>query len=119
MSAKASLLALAATRAGYVELDRVKYAVREVSAADFATFGELGRGNQGKDGAGRKDDKLAATAFLLSVCVVDDEGTPLLSLEEAMTVARTARVSVPLVNKIMELSGFGREEEEEKHAVAG
>lgn len=113
MSAKASLLALAATRAGHVELDRVKYAVREVSAADFATFGELGRDNQGKD------DKLAATAFLLSVCVVDDEGAPLLSLEEATTVARTARVSVPLVNKIMELSGFGREEGEEKHAVAG
>lgn len=107
---KESLLALAAVREADVLLDGHKFKVREVSAADFALFGELG-------GAG---DKARATAHLIAVGVVDDEGNPLLNAEEALAVAKTARVAMPLVNKIMELSGFsGKEDEEEKHADAG
>lgn len=74
--------------------------VREVGALDFAKYGEI-----------NKLDRVKATGFLLSVCVLDGPGgNPLLTAEEAEPIAHSARVSMKLMGAIMDLSGFGEKE---------
>lgn len=98
-SLKEKLLASAKLRTILVDIDGDEYLVREVSAADFADYGTQ-----------VKTDKARATALLVSKCVIDDEGNPLLTTEEAMSVVQSARLSVPIVNAILEVSGFGEKE---------
>lgn len=117
---KEALLASAVVRTDTVQIGAEAYTVREISAGDFALFGELGTDKKDDKGVVvEKGSKERATAHLIASCVVDETGAPLLTAEEALIVARTARVSMPLVNKVMELSGFGKEDEEQKHPDAG
>lgn len=106
VNAKAKLLEASRQRSKPVVVDGVQVDVREVGAMEFAEYGSL-----------LKTDRLKATAQLISACVVDDDGNPLLSVEEALQIARSARVAMPLVAAIMELSGFS-EELSEKEPVA-
>lgn len=96
-SLKEKLFASAKKRSMVVDVDGEKFVVQEVSALDFAEYGRI-----------LKEDKPKATSFLLSKCLLDEDGvTPLLTQEEAMGVIESARVSMQFVNAIMEVSGFG------------
>jgi hypothetical protein len=97
------LMALAALRTRTVVIGGVSFPVREVGALEFAEYGKL-----------QKTDKLKATASLIAACVVDDDGNPALTIEEATAIARSARVSMPIVGAVMELSGFGGEDAEKE-----
>lgn len=99
-SLKDSLLALAAVRKKAVKIEGQKYFVREVGAVEFAAYG-----------VEQKSDRQEAVSKLLASCVVDEEGKELLTLDEARTIAKTARVALPLVNAIMEVSGVTSEKE--------
>lgn len=96
---KEKLFASAKQRSVVVEVDGEKFVVREVSALDFAEYGKM-----------LKDDKPKATAFLLSKCLLDEDGNLLLTQQEALDVIGSARVSMTFVNAIMEVSGFGEKE---------
>ena len=96
---KAKLLAAAKPRTAKVAIDGDQFTVREVSAMAFAEYGEL-----------QRTDRLRATAALLADCVVDEKGGRLLTVEEALTVVHSARVSMLLVNAILEVSGFSEKE---------
>jgi len=102
---KSKLLVASAVRVGVVKLEGEEVLVREIGTLEFAAYGALA-----------KTDKLRATALLVAACVVDAEGAALFSESEALEIAATARIAMPLVTKVMELSGFG--EEDEKHADA-
>lgn len=95
----------AAVRTKEIAIDGDTFCVREVGADDFAEYGKLA-----------KADSTQATAFLLAACVLDEAGLPALSKEDAAEVSKSARVTMPLVKAIMDVSGFG---EEEKKADAG
>lgn len=95
----------AAVRTTEVRIDGETFTVREVGAIVFAEYGKL-----------VKDDKLAATAALLAECVLDEEGNPALSSADALEVAKSARVTMPLVSAIMEVSGFNGESEKKADA---
>ena len=95
------LLELAKLRTGVVDIDGVQVAVREVGALEFAGYGKL-----------QKTDRLGATAALISNCVIGEDGKPAMSKEEAVELANSARVSMPIVQKILALSGFGVDEKE-------
>lgn len=98
---KDKLLAASKLRSKVVEIEGQKYAVREVGAGGFADYGAL-----------LKKDRDKATAKLLSECLVDDDGSALLTVDEALQVVKSSRVTMPLVNAIMEVSGFGDDEKE-------
>jgi hypothetical protein len=98
-SLKEKLLASAKQQSKMVEVDGTEYLVREVSAGDFAEYGAM-----------TKTDRNKATALLVSRCVLDEDGAPLLTSEEAEEVVKSARLSIPIVNAIMELSGFSEKE---------
>lgn len=104
---KAKLLTASKTRSKVVDVDGEPVNVREVGALEFAEYGAL-----------LKVDRLKATAQLIAACIVDEDGNPVLTVEEATQVARSARVSMPLVTAIMELSGFGEDEGDEKEPDA-
>ena len=95
----ARLLAAAAVRTASVAIDGESYTVREVGAASFAEYGKL-----------LKADPRGASAVLLAECVIDEDGKPVLTLDEAREVANSLRVTMPLVQAIMELSGFAEKE---------
>lgn len=103
---KASLLEAAKLRTKSVKVGDVKVKVREVGTVEFAEYGEL-----------HKVDKSKATASLIASCVVDDDGNPMLTLDEAIQLSKSARMSIGIVGAIMELSGFS--EPTEKKADAG
>jgi hypothetical protein len=86
----------AAVRTKEVRIDGDLFVVREVGAIAFAEYGKL-----------VSTDKHAATAVLLAECVLDDEGNRALSDQDALEIAKSARVTMPLVSAIMEVSGFG------------
>jgi len=100
---KQQLLALAQLRTRVVKIDSVELTVREVGALEFAEYGKL-----------QKADRLKATASLIAACVVDGDGNPALSLDDALSLAKSARVSMPIVGAVMELSGFGGENDEKE-----
>lgn len=95
------LKAKAAVRTKEVLIDGEPFTVREVGAVSFAEYGKV-----------VKRDQVEATAILLTECVVDESGTPALSIEDAREIAKSARVTMPLVKAIMEVSGFGGDEKE-------
>ena len=98
---KEQLLALAAVRTKVLTIDGVKFTVREASAQAFADYGAaLSEGKRN-----------VATALLLQACVVDDDGAPLLTAEEAATIAGTSRVARLVVAAVSDLSGFGPQKE--------
>jgi len=96
---KEKLLASAKLRTRVVEIEGEKYTVREVGAVEFAAYGAL-----------LKTDRIKATASLVHDCLVDENGAKILTLEEAIEVVGSARVSMQIVNAIMEVSGFGEKE---------
>lgn len=96
---KDRLLAAAAVRTAEVEIDGETYSVREVGATAFAEYGRL-----------IKSDPRGASAVLLAECVLEADGSPALNIEEAKQVAQSLRVTMPLVAKILELSGFSEKE---------
>jgi hypothetical protein len=96
---KAKLLAAAQLRSATVSIDGEDYTVREGSAVAFVEYMSL-----------LQVDRDRATATLLADSVVDEKGGPLLTVDEAVAVARSARVSMALMRSIMELSGFSEKE---------
>ena len=102
-SVKEALLNAAKTRSKVVDVGDASVRVREVGAMEFAEYGKT-----------LKKDKVKATASLIAACVIDDDGNPMLTVEEAGELAKSARVSMPLVTAIMELSGFGDDDEDEE-----
>lgn len=114
---KTALMALAVVRYDTINIEGEPVRVQEIGTLEFAQYGALASDRLNAKGEVlEKGSKLKATAFLISSCVVDDEGALLLSEEEALTLAKSARVAMPIVNRVMELSGF--KEAEEKHAIA-
>ncbi len=103
-SLKAHLLAEAAIREDFVVVSGQKVWIREVDPVSFSEYGDL-----------LKKDRIMATAGLLAACVIDDkEGERLFdNAEEALPLARSSRTSLPLIQKIMELSGFGEDDVDE------
>lgn len=115
---KKELLALAQVRYDTVTIEGKDFRVREVGTVEFAEYGVLAGDQKDDNGAViKKGNRTEATAYLIESCLVDDEGNPLLTKEEAAAVAKSARVAMPIVNKVMELSGFNKEDEE-KHSDA-
>lgn len=82
-----------------VQIGDETYTVREVSSSTFKRYGET-----------VKLDRILATSYLLEECVLDENGNPALSPEDAAFVATSPRVVVPLASAIMELSGLGADE---------
>lgn len=101
------LLAAAAVRTSAVKIGDDTFYVREVSAGKFSKYGEL-----------LNKDRPAAVVFLLQECVVDENGSPCLSIEDAQVVADSARVGLKLISEIMALSGYGAETEQQKEPDA-
>lgn len=108
---KKSLLKLARVRTQVVAIEgddgspAVEVLVREVSATEFAQYGEMLT-----EAKAKKLAREPPTAYLISVCIVEqseDGLTPVYTADEAIDIARSARVSMPIVNAIMALSGFG------------
>jgi hypothetical protein len=97
---KNQLLSAAIRRSAEVTIDGVVYTVRELSAAEFAEYGRVAA-----------TDRDRSHALILAAGLIEDDA-PILTLEEARTVALSARVALPLVNAIMVLSGFGPAEKE-------
>ena len=95
------LKAKAAVRTKEVRIDGETFVVQEVGAVSFGEYGKV-----------VKKDQVQATALLLAECVLDEEGKLALSLEDATEIAKSARVTMPLVQAIMEVSGFGADEKE-------
>lgn len=89
------LLAAAAVRTAPVQIGDETFHVREISAGKFSKYGEL-----------IKTDSPAALVFLLQECVIDEEGKPCLSIEDATAIADSARVGMPLVTAVLRLSGY-------------
>lgn len=104
-SARERLLALAQIKRDTVEIDGESFTIREVEAIPFGEYGAM-----------VKEDKARATAFLIASCVVDENDQPVLSMEDALLLAKSARISMPIVSKVMELSGFGRDDEKKSDA---
>lgn len=101
-SVKHALLEVAQVREDVVDVGGTKIYVKEVGALEFADYGKM-----------LKTDRVKATAALIAGCVLDGPGgAPAMTAEEAEPIARSARVSMPIVQKIMELSGFGDDEKE-------
>lgn len=92
-----TLLDVAKLRTKQLTLGDVTITVREVGALEFSEYGIALRDATGKN---------RAVAVLLAACVVDDEGKPLHTADEMMVVAASARTSLPIINAIMELSGY-------------
>lgn len=97
------LLQAAAVRSAQVKIDDDTFLVREVSASKFAKYGDL-----------IAKDRPAAVTFLLQECVIDEDGKPCLSLEDAEVVGESARVGLKLISEIMRLSGYSGEDPEKK-----
>ncbi len=96
----------------------MKTRVREASTTEFSRFSELSSDQEDDKGVViQKGSKQAANASLLAACVVDVEGNSILSEAEALEIAKSARVAMPLIQKIMELSGF--KGDAEKHSDTG
>jgi hypothetical protein len=100
-SVRDRLLKAAAIRRRSVVIDGESFDVVEVGSQAFSEYGALVR----------EGDRLAGVARLLQACVVDEAGLPALSEEDSALVAGNARVCMPLLNAIMELSGFSDEAE--------
>lgn len=114
---KDKLLALAALRTGDLQVEGETVHVRELSTPEYAEYGRLT--NDQKDERGNlisKADRLKGIAFLISTAVIDEAGVRVFSDDEAITLAKSPRVALPIVSKVMELSGT--KEGEEKHPVA-
>jgi hypothetical protein len=93
------LLALADLRRVTVDVDGVPVVVREFSAIEKTTFDE------------KREDKTAAIAYLIGVCVINEDGSRRFTDDEAKKLAAgPMRVVARLVNEIHRISGFG-----EKH----
>lgn len=99
-SVKDRLLKAAALRTKTVELEGESYTVREVGAVAFSQYAETLKSG----------DKIGAIGVLLQDCVVNDDGTPVLTFDEAKEVARCTRVAVPLTDAILAVSGFAEKE---------
>ena len=95
------LKAKAALRTKEVRIDGEAFVVREVGAVEFGEYGKAA-----------KTDQVKATALLLASCVLDEEGNASLTSADAAEIAKSARVTMPLVQAIMEVSGFGADEKE-------
>jgi len=96
---KEKLLERARRRFKTVDIEGDTFTVSEMSAATFSLYGET-----------VKTQREEAHAVLLQDCVVDGQGLKLLTIEEARDVARSARIVLPLVTAIMEVSGLSAEE---------
>lgn len=94
------LLALAELRRITVDVDGNPVVVREFSALEKADFDAL-----------KDESKSAAVAYLLGKCVLNEDGSPRFTEEQALQIASgSSRVVARLVNEIHRISGFG-----EKH----
>lgn len=102
-SVKSRLLEIAAVREDRLELEGTTLYVREVGALEFSEYGNL-----------LKVDRVKATASLLAACVLDGPGGgPMFATpEEAAPIAKSARAAMPIITKIMQLSGFEGKDEE-------
>lgn len=89
------LLAAAAVRIATVKIGDDTFHVREVSAGKFSKYGDL-----------IKTDRPASVTFLLQECVIDEDGKPCLSVDDAQLVADCGRLAMPLISEIMRLSGY-------------
>jgi hypothetical protein len=98
------LRAKAALRTKAVLVDGESFTVREVGAVSFGEYGKL-----------VKNDPIGATSLLLAECVLGEDGKPALDVAAAREIAASARVTMPLIQAIMEASGFG-DDEKEPHA---
>lgn len=96
---KEKLLEQARRRFKTVNIDGETFTVSEMSAATFSLYGELA-----------KTQREEAHAMLLWDCIVDEQGLKLLTIQEAREVAQSARIVLPLVTAIMEVSGLSAEE---------
>jgi hypothetical protein len=96
------LLALAELRRITVDVDGHSVLIREFSALEWAEFTDK-----------RDTDRTAACAYLLQLCVLNEDGTPRWTQDEARQVAGgAARVVARLVNAIQRLSGFSEKHED-------
>lgn len=108
---RARLLEVAATRRATVKIGGDVWNVREMEAQTFQAYSVFAAsGAKGKDDKRRQEESLA---LVLCDCVLDDAGEPFLSPEDGLAVARQARLVFPLINKIMELSGFSAGEKKD------
>lgn len=93
------LLALAELRNVPVDIEGTTVIVREFSAFEYNEFTDL------------RDDKPKAAAYLIHLCVLNEDGSPRWTEDEALTIAKgSSRVVTRLINAIHRISGFG-----EKH----
>lgn len=84
-----------------VMIDGDEFIVREIGAADFSAYGRL-----------LSKDQRLATAQLLRQCVMNGDGQTALTEEDALAVTASMRVTMPLVQAIMQVSGMGDDEKE-------
>jgi hypothetical protein len=95
------LLALAELRRITVDIEGISVTVREFSALEWAEFMEL-----------REQDRTAACAYILHLCVLNEDGSERWTADEAKAVAGGAsRVVARLVNAIQRLSGYSEKHE--------
>jgi hypothetical protein len=96
------LLSLAELRRLTVDVEGISVTIREFSALEWAEFTDL-----------RESDKTAACVYLLHRCVLNEDGEPRWSEDEARKVASGAsRVVARLINAIQRLSGFAEKHED-------
>lgn len=114
---KSKLLSEAEVRKDFVVIAGQHLTVREIGSVEFGVYGKIANDQtDDNDVVTKKGDQLAATAYMIECCVVDENDKPVFTKEEATALAKNARTAMKIVNKVMNLSGFG--EGEEKHPVA-
>lgn len=104
---KEKLLAAAELRTEVVDVEGSSVTVMEIGTAEFTQYGRISNGDEK---AGVPGNTLKATAYLISSCVIDGEGKQVFTPEEAEPLARSARMSMKIVNAVMRLSGFAEKE---------
>ena len=96
------LIAASQIKTGTAWIDKgtdaeIEVTVRGVTTDEFLTYGQK-RGESPTEGL----------QYLIERCVVDDAGEPVLTSEQAEKIVKASpRVSQPIVDKILELSGYG------------
>jgi hypothetical protein len=90
-----------------VRVGEVEVTVREMNVTTFERYME----------AGRKKDRELANSILISESVVDENGSTVMTVDEARSLATSVRLSLNIISAVLEMSGV-TEEEDEKHPVA-
>ncbi len=94
MNMRSRLLALTVRRITDITIEGEVFRVREPTAGDVQAFV-----------AAREADARGAMASLMAACMVDEDGEPFLTAEDALAIADVPRLATPIVDALTQAMG--------------